>query len=283
MSTCAILKEQEALRDLAQLPRLVADIDRVDDADAVTSALPLVLSGVRLQESPLPTIEMIKRRSDAGLTSIIVPRLQARDYGSLFGIPSPMKVALGAYEKVCWDDGDQMVVPGQLLIESPLHVGRWATTLSGGTAVLAYRAHQAAGAIVFCTASLCSRPPGISLAEQIKLMQAILDRSSSGTKVEDALPGSVDACEDGLEAFFAREPDAAALGLAIVATGGSREPEVLAATAGRLGLATLAGRTASLVAAAPETGVDEIEDCLRKHGWGAYVRRARQMVETVYE
>lgn len=283
MTTCAILKRQEALRDLAQLPRLVAGIEAMEDAEATVSPLPLVLSGVRLQESPLPTIEMIEKRSGAGLTSIIVPRLQTRDYGALFGMPSPMNVVLGSYEKVCWDNGDQMVVPGQLQIKSPLHAGRWATSPGGSTTVLAYRAHQACGPIVFCTASLCSRLPGISVPEQVKLMQAILDRSSATTKQTEAPSAGVDGCADGMEAFMAREPAAAALGLAIVAAGGSRDPQVLEAMAGRLGLDTLVGRTALLLARAPAVDLSEIGDCLRKHGWGAYVRRAQQMVESAHE
>ena len=39
MMTCAILEGQETLRDLAQLPRLIPNVETVDDANAVPAAV----------------------------------------------------------------------------------------------------------------------------------------------------------------------------------------------------------------------------------------------------
>src|SRR5207302_3677573 len=62
-----------------------------------------------------------------------------------------------------------------------LHAGKWATAAGLGTAVLAYRPHAGAGAVVLCSAAVTGRPLGVDREAQRALLRRILEEAAAGT------------------------------------------------------------------------------------------------------
>lgn len=277
MMRIAALDEQQSLRDLAGLPRLCDEVVWCDVDTLTTTADPAVIVGLWLFDDPGRARKLIESRSEAGLTTVIVPRFKAGDLRVVLRTPTSARLKPGEYEAFQWDDGTGVNVAGQTLVETTLHKGQWGTVAGMGMAVLAFRSHEAAGWTVLCTASVTSKKFGVDVDAQRWLLGQIVRRASetgpTGTGPVGQPP--VRTAETVDELLAGGDAHAPAVVLAVALNDGDRDPESVSNTLGRIGFELSADDILPTLSCLPETEVAELEQALRQYGWGAYLRRAR--------
>ena len=279
MNRCVSLQTQKSLRDLAQLPRLVNEV-RWAGADEIVSAEDIaIVAAAWLAEDGKKAAETLTARRKAGRATIIVPRTKAGNLPRVLGAPSAVSIKLGEYDSLQWSDKEHFNVPGQVIIDTPLHAGRWAQVEGLGTAILAYRAHEGAGPVVLCTAGMASRQFGVAVEEQRRLLdqidsdiQATVSNGSTtarGPEAFDTPPHTVD------EFLSAGDSDAAIFALLVATCDGKRDAERLAVAADRLGFGIPLDEITSSLNRLQESPVEDLVNALRRNGWGAHLRQAR--------
>jgi len=277
MSRFAAMEIQKSLRDLAGLPRLCDDVTWLDLEALATASEPAFLVGIWLTDEPAPAKQLIARRSAAGLATVVVPRFKAGDLRAVLKTPTSVRVKTGEYDSFSWDGGEPIAVPGQTVLETTLHASKCGSVAGLGTTVLSYRPHEAAGAIVLCTAGLTSRQLGVDVAQQRRLLDLIIERAASPVarpvpKIEKPAPTPAASVD---ELLAMGHPQDAAVLLALALGGGSREPDAVAAAAVSLGFNLHDQDVRYVLGRMPDASVAAMEQALRKHGWGAFLRRAR--------
>jgi hypothetical protein len=278
MNLCA-LQQQGELRDLARLHEWDGEVSWLE-ADALASCPdPAVLAGFWLQEDPPAARRTLVARAEMGASTLIVPRLPNLNYREHVNAPADLEVRHKTFQEVHFDDDRAYAIPGQAVIQSPLANGKWGISEFGQGVVLACRATENLGWIIFCTASLCSRTIGVAADDQLELLAAILKRAAKSATVKPSVPSSEQskarpADLDGL--LTAEGPSAAPWLLAILGAGGSREEGRVQASAKRLGLALDDAFTLTDI---PDGSLDQIIRALKQHGWAAHVRRISQFLQ----
>lgn len=277
MNRIAALENQKSLRDLAGLPRLCDDVAWLDTETLATASDPALIVGIWLTDAPTEAKQLIAHRSAAGLATVVVPRFKAGDLRAVLKSPTSVRVKTGEFDAFSWEGGETITVSGQTVLETTLHASQCGSIPGLGVTVLSYRPHEAAGAIVLCTAGLTSRQLGVDVAQQRRLWELIINRagmpmSNAVPEVEQAAPlpaASVD------ELLTMGNAQVAAVVLALTLGGGDREPDAVKAAAGGLGFSLGDREIGNALARIPECSVDVMAEALRKHGWGAFLRRGR--------
>lgn len=164
-------------------------------------------------------------------------------------------------------------MPGVAVLETSLHAGKWAVATGLGTAVLAWRPHAGAGAVVLCTAALTGRPLGVEREQQRLLLTRILSEAASGTAAprrdESAAAGLVP-----LGTFLDEEAEeGAALLLAWLVAGAEEAEAIRSAAQQLLGLELQKPEVERMLARLVMPGVEEARAELRRRGWGPHLRR----------
>src|SRR5262245_30369940 len=178
MNLCA-LQQQRGLRDLARLHEWPDDVSWLDANALVASPEPAVVAGFWLQDDPTAARQVLTARAAAGANTLLVPRLPNLNYGPYANAPAAVEVRHKSYTKVYLEEDRAYSVPGQTVIHSPLAHGKWGISEFGQSVVLACRATEDLGWIIFCTASVCSRTIGVTAKEQQEFLEAILKRAAA--------------------------------------------------------------------------------------------------------
>jgi hypothetical protein len=280
MNGCVALESQRALRDLAQLPRIVEGLTWVGEADLAHDPRPAVLVGLWLKESA-EAATVLKRRSDAGAMTILVPRFKAGDLAAVLGAPTSIRVQRFEFQHVTWDDQRTFRVPGVTVIRTSLHSGHWAHTQQE-LVVLGYSAHQGSAPAVLCMAGLCSRPFGVEVNEQKALLGAIFSKYRVQRLVKAPFTPEVQLAESAEDFVRNHGPLAVPMLLAFAATNGSRKAQDLVTAGWTLGFRLNPVEVAEQLAGLPEVSVDDVTTALTVSGYGGFVRRVKRiMVEEV--
>ena len=277
MNRIAALETQKTLRDLAGLSRLCDDVAWLDLETLATATPPVFIVGVWLMDEPDAAKQLIARRSASGLSTVVVPRFKSGDLRGVLNTPTSLRVKAGEFDSFSWGGGETIAVSGQTVFETTLHASQYGSVAGLGVTVLSYRSHEAAGCVVLCTAGLTSRQLGVSVAQQRRLWELILDRAKSpmsgvASKIERAAPSPATSVD---ELLATGDAVAAAVILSLSVGGGNREPNAVAAAAQRLGFSLSDEEVQHALARLPESTVAEMEQGLRRHGWGAFLRRGR--------
>jgi hypothetical protein len=279
MMRIAALEEQKSLRDLAGLSRLCDDVVWCD-TDSLTHAHdPALIVGLWLFDQPGPARKLLDARSEAGLTTILVPRFKAGDLKVMLKSPTSVRIKAGEYDAFQWDDDTGVNVGGQTFIDSPLHKGQWGSVAGMGEAVLAYRAHEAAGWTVLCTAAVTSKRFGVDVDAQSWLLDAIITRATASAPMPSSAPKS-DTIQPAKSISELLESDehAPAVVLATALNRGDREVDIVGDTLSRIGFELSEENIRSTLARMPDVPADEMELALRQSGWGSYLRRGRSVL-----
>lgn len=277
MKRIAALEEQKSLRDLAGLTRLCDEVVWCDVETLSTTTDPVVIVGLWLFDQPGPARKVIDARSEAGLTTIIVPRFNTGDLRVVLKAPTSVRLKAGEFGEFQWDDDSSVNVGGQTLIDTTLHKGKWGSVAGMGLAVLAYRAHEAAGWTVLCTAAITSKKFGIDVEAQRWLLHKIINRTAEtapaltngNPPVEIQPSGSV------AELLAGNDSNAPAVVLAVALNDGHRDAESVANTLRRIGFELSAEEILRSLSRLPDEPTAGLERALRQSGWGAYLRRGR--------
>ena len=274
MNLCA-LQQQRDLRDLARLHEWPEEVAWLD-ADAM-AACPdsAVLAGFWLQDDPAATRQILTTRAAMGANTILVPRLLNLNYAQHVNAPATIEVRYKTFQEVHLEGDRAHAIPGQAVIQSPLAHGRWGISEFGQTVVLACRATEDLGWIIFCTASVCSRTIGVTAEEQLELFRAILKRAATTATLKPRALATQTTPID-METLLAEQGRVAAPWLlALLGTGGNRDEKQVRGAASRLGLVLDDSLSLSAI---PECSADHLARALNRQGWGAYVRRVRQLL-----
>jgi hypothetical protein len=277
MMRIAALEEQKSLRDLAGLARLCDEVAWCDVNSLTTTTDPVVVAGLWLFDESGVARKLLDARSDAGLTSIIVPRFKTGDLKVVLKTPTSVRLKAGEYEEFQWDDDTGVHVGGQTLIESSLHKGKWGSVAGMGETVLAYRAHEAAGWTVLCTAAVTSKKFGVDVEAQRWLLHEIVKRATASSPSRPSMsdPVSVQPAESISELLSEGNENAPAVVLAVALNDGERDAEMVASMLSRIGFELSADDIQATLLRMPDQTTDEMERALRQSGWGAYLRRGR--------
>ncbi|QDU37641.1 hypothetical protein Mal4_19560 [Maioricimonas rarisocia] len=275
------LDSQKSLRDLAGLPRVCDDVGWLEAEALADAPEPAVIVGLWLFEEPTAARRLLEKRAAAGGVTIVVPRFRAGDLKTVLQAPSSVRVKVGDFDSFELEDGTELPLPGQTVVETPLHTGQWGDVAGLGVTVLGYRPHEGAAAIVLCTAGLASRRFGVDAAQQKLLLGRIVDRATvknatgkaMATKTELIQPaGSIE------ELLLADDSDAAAVALVLAVNGATRDSASVATTARQLGFELTSESIARTLVRMPEASAEEMEAALKQHGWGAFLRRSRMIL-----
>jgi hypothetical protein len=280
MMRIVALEEQKTLRDLAGLARLCDEVIWCDVDNLATSMDPALIVGLWLFDESGPARKLIEARSDAGLTTVIVPRFKAGDLRVVLNAPTAVRMKAGEYEVFQWDDDTGVNVGGQTLIETTLHKGQWGAVAGMGGTVLAYRAHEAAGWIVLCTAALTSKKFGVDVEAQRWLLGEIIKRTSESAPVpmSEKRPGDVRPVESVTELLGGSDAKAPAVVLAMALNDGDRGVEAVSKTLSRIGFELSTVDIERTLSRMPDETTSELERALRQAGWGAHLRRGRSVL-----
>lgn len=276
MIGCVALESQKALRDLAQLPRLVDDLAWVGETDLVGDPRPAVLVGLWLNES-VEAVTILKHRSGAGAMTILVPRFKAGDLASVLGAPTPVRVQQYEFQHLTWDDQRIFGVPGFTLIRTSLHAGHWGYA-EQELAVLGYRVHQGSAPVVLCMPGLCSRPFGVDMTEQRALLEAILNKHCVERPAAAPVTQEARVAESAEEFVLENGAPVVPMLLAFAVTCGSRKIRDLVTAGWKLGFRLDPNEVAKQIAGLPEVSVDEVAIALAANGYGGFVRRAKRII-----
>lgn len=280
MMRFAALEEQKTLRDLAGLTRLCDEVVWCDVDNLATITDPALIVGLWLFDESGPARKLIEARSDAGLTTIIVPRFKAGDLRVVLNAPTAVRLKAGEYEAFQWDDDTGVNVGGQTLIETTLHKGQWGAVAGNGETVLAYRAHEAAGWIVLCTAVVTSKKFGVDLEAQRWLLGEIIKRTSESTPAPVNVKRSGNVCpvESVTELLDGSDANAPAVVLAAALNDGDRGVGAVSNTLSRIGFELSTVEIEQALSRMPDETTAELERALRQAGWGAHLRRGRSIL-----
>lgn len=279
MMRIAALQEQKSLRDLAGLSRLCDEVTWCD-ADSLTNTLdPAVIVALWLFDQPGPARKLIDARSESGLTTILVPRFKTGDLKIVLKSPTSVRIKAGGYDEFQWDDDTGVNVGGQTVIDSSLHKGQWGSVAGMGETVLAYRAHEAAGWTVLCTAAVTSKKFGVDVEAQRWLLQEMIKRAAATAPAPSAASESVPVQPaESIADLFASDQHAPAVVLAVALNEGDRGVETVANTLSRIGFELSTDDIQATLLRMPDQTSDEMERALKQSGWGAYLRRGRSVL-----
>ncbi len=271
---CAALAEQRSCRDLRQLEDSVSSVRWLDATSVATAPEPLIACALWASREPSAS-DLLRRRAEAGASSLLVPRFGPANLGSVLGAPVAVQVRPGEASAVVWEDGNRYDVPGLTVLDTALADGHWARS-TAGTSVLAFRPHTRAGLIVICTATVVGPALDADPAAQRALLNRLLD------ELERRAPRHAIAADDGASPeapataadYLDRHgADGALVLLAALAAPGA---PVDAAALAAIGAALHENRLERLVAAMPSAQPAEVEQALRAAGWGSHLRALGQ-------
>lgn len=284
------LKSQKHLRDLVQLTILADEVLWLDPEDLSKSTDTVVISGIWLTEYA-GARAFLKLRSEAGLSTLVVPRFAAGDLAHVIGSPSAFEIKAADFDTLVWKDGTEYKVSGVSFFKTSMHAGRLANAKILGPSIFYYRSHAAAGPVVLCSAAVTGRPIGIKRAEQKKLLSRIdseiraLAPELYKKKKPCPLPCvSASDCKDSLwelEAFLKETGEqGAALLLALYACNGIRQSHLLQTSKEMLGISLQDKMIEESLFKIPETSKETLSDVLTRFGWGAFLRRVDRLKNT---
>jgi hypothetical protein len=272
---CAALRAQQTLRDLGALMALAEQVDWIDHDQAAGVAEPLIVCGLWLAQQAADASKVLRTRSHAGRTTLVVPRFQAGNLAPVLQAPADIEIVSGEYRTLLWDE-QPYAVPGVSVFQTTLHAGKWATAAGLGTALLAYRPHAGAGAVVLCSAAVTGRPLGVDREAQRSLLQRILVEAAAGIAAAEEIASREDTARpaENATAFLEqeREPGAAVL-LACIASSSREVSAVRTAARDLLSLDLEQGEVERLLARLPPLGATALRQALTETGWGPFLRR----------
>lgn len=280
MMRIAALEEQKSLRDLAGLARLCGEVTWSDIESLTTTADPVMIVGLWLFDESAAARKLIDARSEAGLTTIIVPRFKTGDLKVVLKTPTSVRLKPGEYDEFQWHDDTGVNVGGQTLIETTLHKGQWGSVAGMGETVLAYRAHEAAGWTVLCTAAVTSKKYGMDVDAQRWLLTEIIKQTSE-TATALSISSEQSNTQQAIsvsELLNGSNPHAPAVVLAVALNDGARDTEIVSNTLSQMGFELSADDIEMTLSQLPEQDAGELERALQQCGWGAYLRRGRSIL-----
>lgn len=277
MIRIAALENQRLLRDLAGLPRLCDEVIWCDTNNLAIATEPAMVVGLWLFDEPIAAKDLLKKRSEAGLATVIVPRFKTGDLRSVLTAPAAVNLKTGEYSAFLWNDGSTCEVPGQTIIETALHKGQWGEAAGFGVTVLSYRSHEAAGSIVLCTAGLASRRLDVSVNGQQWLLKQIIGRITNTTsKAKNNQVAQTTQIASSIDELLAdHDPNIATVLLAVALNEGKCDQEEVLKTLTQLGFDFSNETVSQTLTRLPKTSISELENGLQQYGWGAFLRRGR--------
>ena len=279
MMRIATLDEQKSLRDLAGLPRLCDEVVWCDVDTLSTTADPALIVALWLFEEPAAARKLLDARSEAGLTTVIVPRFKSGDLRRVLQTPTSVRLKPGEYDAFQWDDDTGVNVAGQTLVDTSLHKGQWGSVAGMGVTVLAYRAHEAAGWIILCTAAVTSKKFGVDVDAQRWLLAQIIKRAAeSAPQTSDDGQPTVPMAESVTELLAGDDANAPAVVLAVALNNGDRGLDVVSDTLNRIGFELSSDDIEATLSRLPDQETAELEQALRECGWSAYLRQGRRVL-----
>jgi hypothetical protein len=275
MNLCA-LQRQRDVRDLARLQGL-SEIAWLEPDELAACPEPAVLAGFWLQDDPPAARQVLRARAVAGANTLLVPRLPNLNYASHVNAPAALEVLHKTFQEVYLEADRAYSVSGQAIIKSPLAHGKWGISEFGQSVVLAFRATEDLGWIIFCTASICSRTVGVTPDEQLELLRAILGRAAATSVFKGTDTGTqpIQRAPVDVETLLAEQAQTAVPWLlALLCAGGKHDEKQVRRAAAKLGLVLDDSLSLSCI---PDCPADRLVEVLNKRGWGAYARRVRQI------
>jgi hypothetical protein len=281
MVQCAALQKHRSGRDLVQLSELVDEVLWINEVDVEDATEPFVVSALWLTDNADRGRHLLRSRSDAGRATILVPRFKGGDLAPLLGTPCAVEVRAGDFDGVSWEDGQQYGVPGVASFRTALHAGRWGLATGVGPVVLCFRGHTTAGPIILCTAALTSRPPGVPLREQRRLISRILSEIDTHAKrpgQNRQAVGKLEPARD-LDTYLEEEGAVgAAVLLTLIACNGDRNADLTTVAREILGTGLQREDSERVLCRLPEASVEAMALALRSFGWGAHLRQVELMM-----
>ena len=288
------------LRLLAQRPDDTWPETRwLDPETAATASEPLIACGLWACRDPAAP-SLLRRRSAAGLASLLVARFEPHDLAAVIGAPATVRIVPGELGALHWQNARVDPVPAVTVIDSPLPEGRWArapSTHGGATGVLAFRSHTGAGLIVLCTATITARALGVHPRQQRDLLRHLLQEMARcapapGLSRADTPEPPAERSAHPDEYLARHGADGALVLLAALRApadapadvrAGSVDAAVLHAIGADLPAARLAALTADLPPDLTDTpgawAPEAIAQALRAAGWGAHLRALARRTE----
>ena len=169
------------MRDLSALPELCDGIAWLDEAALAESRDPAVLVGTWLFEAKSEAKKLLAARCEMGAATIVVPRWKSGNIGQVLDAPTKVETEFSEFDQFDFD-GQTVPLPGQSIIKTTLHTGRWGETTGESKSkatILACRPSEGAGAVVLCTAALCSQRFGVDANVQRELLSDLIERATS--------------------------------------------------------------------------------------------------------
>jgi hypothetical protein len=274
---CSALTFQKSLRDLANLPVIAGQVDWVETSEAEKTDGPLVVCALWLWEKPEEAKSILRARSQSGRCSLVVPRFRSGDLAQVLISPTSVLVKPGEFNSLLWEER-QYRVSGTSVFDSALHAAKWATSVGVGTVILGYRAHAAAAPIVLCSAAVTGRPLGVQVEEQRSLFERIIETASSQSvrKEVPTTEGKSAGRAPSLDAFLEEEGNlGAAFLMAKFASG--EGCDVRKSARDILSIDFSNEQLAHLEDRVPELCGENVEEVLRRRGWGPYLRRIESL------
>jgi len=284
------LKSQKHLRDLVQLTSLADEVLWLDPEDLSKSTDTVVISGIWLAEYA-DAQAFLKSRSEAGLSTLVVPRFAAGDLAYVIGSPSAFEIKAADFSTIVWEDGTEYEVSGVSFFKTSMHAGCLAKAKNLGPSIFYYRSHAVAGPVVLCSAAVTGRPIGIKRATQKKLLLRIdreiriLSPELPKTKKNYSLQFvSISDCADpllGLDTFLKETGEhGAALLLSLYACRGEKPLRLSQTAKEMLGILLQDKMIEESLPKIPETSKEALSDVLTRFGWGAFLRRVDRLKNT---
>ena len=277
---CAALKTERDNPDLRVLAQVAGDVEWIEETAMATTARMLVVTGQWAIRSK-GAGNLFTTRSSAAKHTLVVPKFRPGDWANILKTPTKVEAVQGEFHSFDWGSRHH-AVPGFIAFRTALHAAKWAAAPGVGTVILGYRPQTAAGVVVLCSAVLTARVAGLSLAVQQGLYRQILEAASLPVLSNDVSIEAEPARSPAtLDEFLEQEHEiGAAVLLGCLLTTEEIPATIDSAAFDQLGIRLDAAAVAHLVNRLPKGATKaEICDVLRRHGWGAYLRRLTSAVQ----
>jgi len=269
---CVALQTEKRNIDLANLERIAAT-HWISEDEAGAARTALLISGQWAAANATAATELFEIRSRAGFVTIVVPKYRPGDWTRMMRAPTDVHVLASEFSSFEWGP-NHYSIPGFVVFRTALHAAKWAEAAGAGIVLLGYRRSAAAGVVVLCSAVLTGRVPGVTVEHQQRLLIAILRASGEHGSPLKALQPPRPKHFNNLDEFLAQEEERGAVFLiGSLLASDHTVAAIVQVLRQRLNVRVRADDIDDMIERAPQGSEDEIRAALRKHGWGAFLRR----------
>jgi hypothetical protein len=269
---CIALQTEKRNIDLVNLER-IATTRWISEDEAGTVRSALLISGQWAAANVTAATELFENRSRAGLVTIVVPKYRPGDWTRMMRAPTDVHIVASEFSSFEWGP-NHYSIPGFVVFRTALHAAKWAEAAGVGIVLLGYRRSAMAGAVVLCSAVLAGRVPGVPMEHQRQLLNAILratgEHGGSLKTLQPARPKRF----NNLDEFLEQENERGAVFLiGSLLASDHTVAAIVQVLRQRLNVGVRPDDIADMNGRVPEVSKDGMRAALRKHGWGAFLRR----------